>query len=180
MKKYIVTLLVLTFLSINIFAQNNVPRLSPKAYVGQMVGYVNVEINYGSPGTNDRDVWGKLVPYDEVWRTGANEATTIEFSKSILIEGNKIPAGKYSLFTIPGNKEWTIILNKISEQWGAFKYNKDEDIIRFNVTPISNTYNERLKFNIDYVAAYKSNVVLEWEKLKIVFGLDSRLSKLKE
>ena len=76
-----------------------------------------------------------LVPYNEVWRTGANEATTIEFDNDLFIEGNKVLSGKYSLFTIPNKMEWIIILNKVYEQWGAFKYNEEEDLIRFKVKP---------------------------------------------
>lgn len=168
---------LLLLLSTLVSAQNNLPRLSPKAYVGQSVGYVNVEINYGTPGVKDRNIWGDLVPYKKVWRTGANEATTIEFDKPLIIEGNQVPAGKYSLFTIPDKDEWIVILNKTYDQWGAYKYNESEDLIRFKVIPKKDNYVERLKFNIEYTDAYKAKVILQWAEISISFLLDSKVSK---
>ena len=169
-------LLTLLFFGSNLYAQKNLPRLSPKSLVGQTVGYTNVEITYGSPGVNERVIWGELVSYNEVWRAGANEATTIEFSNDVIVQGNKVPAGKYSLFTIPTKSSWTVILNKVYEQWGAFKYNVEEDLLRFEVSPVSNTYVERLKYSIEYQEAYISIVNIEWEKLKISFTVKSNLN----
>jgi len=160
-----------------ITAQNNLPRLSPKSFVGQTVGYTKVIINYGSPGVKERSIWGELVPYGEVWRTGANEATTIEFDSDIYIEGNKVPAGKYSLFTIPSKEEWTIILNKIYDQWGAYKYDEDEDLLRFKVPQLSNHHVERLTFRFQYKDAYRSDVILEWAKIKISFEINSEIKE---
>lgn len=169
------------FLSLLIFtalitAQNKLPRLSPKAFVGQVVGYTTVTIKYGSPGVKGRKIWGELVPYGKVWRTGANEATTIEFDKDVLINGNKVKAGIYSLFTIPYKDKWTIILNKVYDQWGAYKYNEKEDILRFDVIPKNNSFYERLKFSIVYKEPYKSDVVLKWENIQISFEVDSSIS----
>lgn len=175
--KIIKLLIIISFIinSTLILAQKNPPRLSPKAFVGQTIGYTTVSITYGSPGVKERKVWGELVPFGKVWRTGANEATTIEFDNSLFIEGKKIPAGKYSLFTIPNEKEWTIILNKVYDQWGAFKYNKDKDIIRFKVKPIISHHVERLKFSFEYKEPYKAIVNLEWEKLRIPFSINSEI-----
>ncbi|MDX1702488.1 MAG: DUF2911 domain-containing protein, partial [Melioribacteraceae bacterium] len=111
MKKNLLLTFIFCFTILEISAQNNLPRLSPKSFVGQTIGYTKVMINYGSPGVKERSIWGGLVPYGEVWRTGANEATTIEFDSDVFIEGNKVAAGKYSLFTIPGEDKWTVILN---------------------------------------------------------------------
>lgn len=172
----IITLVLFVVCSITT-AQKNLPRLSPKSYVGQTIGYTNVDITYGSPGVKGRILWGKLVPYNKVWRTGANEATTIEFDKDVLIEGKKINLGKYSLFTIPGENEWTVILNKVYEQWGAFKYNSKEDVIRFQVKPIVNHHEERLKFSFEYLEPYISNVNMEWDKLKISFTINSNIQE---
>ncbi len=172
----VIKIILLLFLAINIsviIAQKNLPRLSPKAFVGQTVGYTNITITYGSPGVKEREIWGKLVPYGEVWRTGANEATTIEFDNNLFIEGNKVPSGRYSLFTIPNKNEWTIILNKVDDQWGAFKYNKEEDQIRFKIKPINNHYVERLKFSFEHKEPYIAVVNLEWEKLRIPFRINS-------
>lgn len=174
MNVFKIILLLLFAVNISVItAQNNLPRLSPKSFVGQTVGYTNITITYGSPGINEREVWGKLVPYGEVWRTGANEATTIEFDNDLIIEGKKVPSGKYALFTIPNKKEWIIILNKIYDQWGAFKYNKEEDQIRFKVKPISNHHVERLKFSFEYKEPYKAVVNLEWGNLRIPIIINS-------
>lgn len=159
--------------SSSIYSQKNTPRLSPKAFVGQTIGYTNVRITYSSPGVKGRVIWGSLVPYNKVWRTGANEATTIEFDNDILIEGKRVAMGKYSLFTIPTKDSWTIILNKVYDQWGAFKYNEKEDLLRFKVKPSANHFVERLIFNFEYKDQYKSNVNLEWEKQKISFEINS-------
>ncbi|MCB9258443.1 MAG: DUF2911 domain-containing protein [Ignavibacteriales bacterium] len=169
--------LILMFSQLNIVAQKGLPRLSPKSYIGQTIGYTNVEVTYSSPGVKERNVWGELVPYNEVWRTGANEATTIEFDNDILVEGKKIPAGKYSLFTIPGKNKWVIIFNKIYEQWGAFKYNKEEDFIRFSVTPKQNSFVERLRFTFEFKEPYVTTLNLEWEKVKVSFNINTEIKE---
>jgi len=172
--KIIVSLILFITFS-NVVAQKNLPRLSPKSFVGQTIGYTNVEITYGSPGVKNRSIWGELVLYNKVWRTGANEATTIEFDKDIVIEGNLVPSGKYSLFTIPGKESWVIILNKVYEQWGAFKYNQEEDVIRFKVKPTENHHVERLNFSFEFKEPYISNVNLAWGKLNISFKINSEI-----
>ena len=177
---YIITILCFIAFISSLFAQDNLPRLSPKSYVGQTIGYTKVEINYGAPGVKDRKVWDDLVPYNEVWRTGANEATTIEFDNNIKINGTEIPSGKYSLFTIPTKNKWTVILNKVYEQWGAYKYDKGEDLIRFSVIPEINEFNERLQFSFQYISPYKTAVEFKWEKLKFSFVLDSGLKTKKD
>ncbi|MBK8944521.1 MAG: DUF2911 domain-containing protein [Ignavibacteriae bacterium] len=170
-------LLALFVFSLTIIAQNNPPRLSPKCYVGQTIGYTNVEIKYGSPGVKDRKIWGELVPYNKVWRTGADEATTIEFENDVIIKNKIIPAGIYSLFTIPNEKEWTIILNKVYDQWGAFKYDPKEDFYRFKTTPKQNEFTERLKFSFYYKEPYITEVSIRWEKIKVAFEINSEIKK---
>lgn len=169
-------LITVTF---NIFAQKNLPRLSPKSFVGQTIGYAHVNIEYGTPGVKGRTIWGELVSYNKVWRTGANEATTIEFNKDVTVEGQKVTAGKYALFTIPGKKTWTIILNKIYDQWGAFKYNQLEDIIRFKVIHVKNHSVERLKFSFDFIEPYLSKINFEWAELKFSFTINSKTESSK-
>lgn len=168
---------ILITATFNINAQDNVPRLSPKAFVGQTVGYTNVVITYGSPGVKGRNVWNDLVPYNAVWRTGANEATTIEFDTDVRIGGKIVPAGKYSLFTIPNKDNWTIILNKEYEQWGAYKYNEKEDLIRFKAIPKPNSFVERLCFAFEYKSPYKAFVNIAWEKLKVSFEISTEKLK---
>src|SRR5688572_29943922 len=106
-------------------AQENKP-LSPKETVTGKVGGANATIVYSRPSARGRKIVGSLVPYGEVWRTGANEATTITFDKAVKVEGKDLAAGTYALFTIPGENEWTIIFNKESQQWGAYKYKDSE------------------------------------------------------
>jgi hypothetical protein len=128
------------------------------------VAGVNVVLEYGRPLVNGRAVWGSLVPWGEVWRTGANEATTIAFDKDVLIEGQKLAAGTYALFTIPTEKSWTVIFNKTAQQWGAFKYDAAQDALRVTVTPAVGEMVEAMDFVVE-----GDQVVLRWEKLRVGF-----------
>jgi len=110
-------------------------RPSPPATVTATINGVPVTIDYSRPSTKGRPVFGKLVPFGEVWRTGANEATTIKVDKAALINGQTLPAGQYALFTIPGPDEWTIIFNREFKQWGAYEYKSGEDALRIKVKP---------------------------------------------
>lgn len=106
------------------------PKASPPSYVRTQVGLTTVEIEYGRPSVRDRKIFGGLIPYGEVWRTGANEATKITFSTDVTFGGKAVPAGSYALFTIPGEKEWTVILNKATGLWGSYQYDKANDLAR--------------------------------------------------
>lgn len=110
-------------------------RPSPPRQASGTVGTAGIVIDYGSPSVKGREIWGGLIPYGEVWRTGANEATTFEVTEDVLIEGQPLPAGKYALFTIPGEDSWTVIFNRVHEQWGAGNYDPAEDALRVEVTP---------------------------------------------
>jgi hypothetical protein len=140
-------------------------RPSPPAEAHAKMGDNTVSIYYSSPAVKERTIWGDLVPYGKIWRTGANEATVFETSGDLIINGQKLPAGKYGLFTIPGEKEWTIIFNSMWDQWGAFKYDSSKDVLRIQAKPEkSEAFNERMKFEI------KDRVVsLLWENLKVSF-----------
>jgi hypothetical protein len=150
-------------------AQFDVPRPSPKATVSQVVGLTEVSIAYCRPGAKGRTIWGGLVPYDEVWRTGANEATTIMFSTDVAIDGNALAAGTYGLFTIPGKDEWTVIFNKGAKQWGAYEYKQAEDALRIKVKPQAAPFTERLTFSFPNTATDMTDVAMNWEKLQIGF-----------
>jgi hypothetical protein len=123
---------------------------------------VDVTLEFGRPNVKSRAIWGGLVPYGEVWRTGANEATTISISKDVLVEGKELAAGTYGLFTIPGESEWVVIFNKVADQWGAMKYAEAEDALRVTVKPEVAEFVESMNFEID-----GSDVVLRWEKLAV-------------
>jgi len=124
---------------------------------------------YSSPGVKDRVIWGELVPYDEIWRTGANEATTIEFSGDVMIEGNKLAAGKYGLYTIPGKDEWTFIFSKQTNLWGTGGYKQEEDALRVKVKPMEAPFCERMHFMFRDVKDDSAKVMLHWEKLMVGF-----------
>ena len=128
---------------------------------GEIAG-VGVVLEYGRPNVKGREIWGGLVPYDQVWRTGADEATTITLSADAMVEGEPLAAGTYALFTIPGEDEWTVIFNKTAKQWGAFRYDEGEDALRVTVTPASGEHVEAMDFTIEGDA-----VVLLWAELRL-------------
>jgi hypothetical protein len=111
-------------------------KKSTKAYIQNKIGAAHFTIQYHSPAVRDRIIWGGLVPYDKVWVTGAHDATSIESDKDFIIDGKKIPAGKYAFFTIPGREEWTIIFNKNWEQHLADEYKQEDDVFRMKIKPI--------------------------------------------
>ena len=158
-------------------AQNNKKdlRISPKAAVIQTVGFTEVRIDYNRPGVKKREIWGKLVPYDAVWRAGANEATKITFSTDVVIEGKKLKKGSYSFFVIPGKSQWTLIFNKVADQWGAFEYNESEDALRVKVKTEKATWQEWLSYTINKTSDSSAVIRLEWEKIKVPFKVEVKL-----
>lgn len=146
-------------------------RSIKSAAVGN-IGSTKVVINYHSPGVRKRIIWGGLVPYDEVWVTGAHDATNIEIDKPFIVAGKIIPKGKYAIFTIPGKNEWTVILNKKWDQHLANEYDAKEDVVRFKVKPVRQVKNtERLQYFIKSLSANKGTIAVAWEKLKIEFPI---------
>ena len=114
-----------------------VPAASPACTLKQRVGFTDIEITYSRPGLKGRVVVGNIDPYGKVWRAGANAATQIKFSTPVKLEGTEIPAGTYGLFAIPGREEWTVIISKTATQWGAYKYDAKDDVLRVKVAPIA-------------------------------------------
>ena len=112
-------------------------------------GGVKVVVEYGRPNVAGRKIFGALVPYGQIWRTGADEATTIAFDKNVTIEGKALAAGRYALFLIPGESEWTVVFNKVAEQWGAFKHDPASDAVRVTVKPAAHAMVETLKYVVD-------------------------------
>lgn len=149
---------------------NKQPRVSPNASVSQTIGTAEVLITYGRPGVNGRDVFGGLEPFGEVWRTGANESTVIVFPKDVTVEGEPLEAGTYSLYTIPGEDEWTIIFNsKLS--WGT-QYDKSKDILRVQVEPKQAPLREQFMIYFENVTDQSANVVLHWAETKVPFTIE--------
>lgn len=115
------------------------------------IGYTDIEIKYSSPSTKERKIWGELVPYNEIWRAGANNATTIEFREDVEINGHPLAARKYGFFILPKeNEQWEIIFNKEHDQWGAFNYNKTEDILRVQTLPVQSKFTEDLRYTVGF------------------------------
>ena len=161
-------------------AQGNQVRPSLKASVTQRLGVdTDIKIDYSRPGVKGRKIWGGLVPYGLApgnrysnnkpfpWRAGANENTTIEFNKDILIEGNRLPAGKYGIHMIPSEKDWIIIFSKNNSAWGSFQYNQEEDALRVTVTPVKAPHQEWMVFGFDDLAGTSATSYLHWEELKV-------------
>ncbi|MBX2843550.1 MAG: DUF2911 domain-containing protein [Flammeovirgaceae bacterium] len=140
---------------------------SPLTKISGKIDGVKINMQYGSPGVKGRKIWGGLEPYGQVWRTGANEATWIEFESDVLINGEQLPKGKYGLFTIPNESEWTLIFNKVWDQWGAYEYDENEDALRVVIQPsTSEDLQERLHFRI------KDSINFNWEKVKFSFNIE--------
>jgi pimeloyl-ACP methyl ester carboxylesterase len=152
-------------------------RPSPRGEVGEQIGAVKVSITYGRPQVNKREIWGKLVPYGRLWRTGANEATYIDFSSDVLVEGQKLAAGSYALFTIPTETEWTVIFNKVPRLWGHFYYNPEFDALRIKVKPQTAEHQEWLSYSFEMLSPASANVVIQWEKIKTAFKVEPETAK---
>jgi hypothetical protein len=156
------------------------PAASPSCTIKQRVGLTDIEVDYSRPSMKGRSIFGGIVPYGQVWRTGANAATRVTFSTEVKLNGNDIPAGSYALFTIPGEDEWTVILSKKADQFGAFEYNTNDDLVRFEVTPVSLDENiETFTIEFNRIRDESAMLNLIWEKtvvpLKLEIDLTSKL-----
>jgi hypothetical protein len=147
------------------------PDPSPHASVSQRVGLTDIAIDYHRPAVGKRKIWGALVPYDEPWRAGANENTTITFSSPVTVGGKQLAAGTYGLHTIPTAKTWTVALSTVSTAWGSFTYDPKEDAVRFTVTPTPAEHEESLEYRFENPTETSTTVVLHWEKLQIAFPI---------
>ncbi len=164
MKKTFFALLTLMIaMVLNVSAQEK--PSSPKETVKGSIDGSNVEIVYCKPSARGRKMLGEKEPYGQVWRTGANDATTIEFDKNVKIEGKDLPKGKYELFTIPGENEWVIIIQKFGKQWGAYSYKESNDVLRVTVKPGKTpAFVETFSITVD-----KGAVNLSWENTAVSF-----------
>ncbi len=151
------------------------PAPSPLAGVEQRVGLTDFAISYSSPGVKGRKVWGELVPYDALWRTGANRATTFEASGDFTFGGKKVAAGKYSLLTIPGVSEWTVILNSVADLPGTRGYDEAKDVARVTLQPTTSPARERMTFIFSNTTDDATRLDLEWAdlRLSIPIGVDT-------
>ena len=141
-------------------------RLSKNGKTEGSIDGIDLTLEYGRPSVKDRKIWGGLVPYDKVWRTGADECSTITLSSDVTIQGENLGAGTYSLFTVPGEEEWTVIFNKVAEQWGAFNYDESKDALRVTAQSRPAEFIESLEIQIE-----GSEVVLRWSDLAVPFTI---------
>jgi hypothetical protein len=164
------------------YSQDAKPRKSPKATVTQRIGVdTDIVIDYSRPAVKDRKIWGELIPYglnpgnqysknkDFPWRAGANENTTISFNKDLMIEGSKLPAGKYSIHMVPGEKEFKIMFNKTTDGWGSYTYDSAQDALVITVKPVATANTEWLEYGFGNLTDNSATAYLRWEKLEIPF-----------
>ena len=178
--------LILLF-AVSAFAQIQVPRESQRQEISQMVGDTKISVVYHRPNTKGRTIWGCqtndvipdgmktypcLVPYGQVWRTGANENVTFEVSNDVTVNGQKLPAGKYGLHTIPNQNEWTIIFNKVNNEWGSFKYDVKQDQLRVAAKPQTGTPLETMTIDFEGVLPSATAVVIGWGNVRVPFTVD--------
>lgn len=177
-----ISLSILTlFITLNVLGQKtaevcynpNLVKDTTKKSINSMAFAIvtgdSIKIKYHSPGVRNRIIWGGLVPYDEVWVTGAHDATILEITKTFIINGKEIPAGKYGIFTIPGKNEWIVIINKQWKQHLATEYDEKEDMTRLTVKPKINSHTERLQYSIKMGSSNMGKISIAWEKLEIEF-----------
>ncbi len=166
-------LMSLALVSLQAVAQDDAkPRPSPLAIVSSRYKDTYIKISYSQPHKHGRLIFGSLVPFGQVWRTGANEATEITLTKDIKINGQDLKAGTYSLFTIPGKEAWTILINADLGLWGAYNYNSKMDVLKFDVpvTPVTDFVYEAFTILIDPRNS-KADLVLAWDRTKIIVSL---------
>lgn len=144
-------------------------KKSIKSMAYAIVNGDSIKINYHSPGVRKRIIWGGLVPYDEVWVTGAHDATTVEMPKAFVVNGKTIPAGKYAIFTIPGKNAWTVIINKQWQQHLATEYDEKEDVVRIKVKLREISHTERLQYFIEPAKDNDVKIAVAWEKIIVEF-----------
>lgn len=167
-------MIAVALIATSAFAQQiRTPRPSPKATLTQTVGVTDITINYSRPGVKGRSIWGGLVPYDKVWRTGANEATTIAFSEDVTINGQKLPKGTYSLHTTPGQSSWKIHFNSVADQWGSYSYDAAKDVVVVNATPEAAPHAEWLTFEVPEMTTDTAKIVIRWDKVAVPFTVDT-------
>lgn len=148
------------------------PQPSQGARIEQTVGLTEIGITYHRPRVRDREIWGALVPYDQVWRAGANENTIFEVSTPVTIEGKPLAAGSYGLHMIPTATTWTIVFSGMDGNWGSFAYDPSEDVLRLDVTPEAAPQEEALAYTFDDPTAKSVTVSLRWEKLRVPFRVE--------
>lgn len=180
MKKFVLVFAFALLYAGSVNAQLNLPPASTDATFKQQIGFGEVELKYSRPSARGRLIFGGIVPYGEIWRTGAHDATTIKFSEAVKLNGNDIPAGTYSFFTIPNQNEWTIVINKATEMHGTSDYTQEQDLVRFTAKPEKSArYYETFTIEVNDLTKEEAGLFLLWEntqvKLTIKMNVDEKV-----
>ena len=158
------------------FSQS-LPQPSPAASFTQTIGVTDITMNYSRPGVKGREIWGGLVPYNEVWRAGANASTKIEFSTDVQINGVDVKAGKYAMFIIPTENEWTFIISSFVDGWGVDGYTKESDVVRVTASVNASAMTENLMFSLDNLTDSSGVLTVNWEKVSVGFAISINTNK---
>ncbi len=176
MKRMILPVLSGLVLATGLFAQApklTTPAASPACTLKQRVGLTDIEVTYSRPSAKGRKVFGELVPYGEVWRAGANASTKVSFSTAVKLNGAAIPAGTYAMYAIPGEKEWTVIIDKDTSLWGAYNYDPKGDLVRFSAIPQALDHPvETFSIGFDNLRDESATLCLCWEKTCVPLKLE--------
>jgi hypothetical protein len=180
MRKSILSVFILTLVTLFAEAQVQTPAASPAAKVIQTVGLTQVEVEYSRPSIRGRQIFGGLVPFDMLWRTGANASTKITFDNDVVIAGNhELGKGTYALYTIPGEEEWTIIFHKNTTHWGTGGYNADEDAFRFTVKPTTlDNEVESFTIGLSNINLGVGSLDISWENTQVSFEIDTKVDEM--
>lgn len=179
-QKFTFTLAILLMAGMTAFAQQiQMPQASPSAKIAQKVGLTDVTVDYSRPSTKGRKIFGELVPFGEVWRTGANGATIISFSTDVEIDGKKVPQGQYAIYSIPGKSEWTIILSKDTKLWGTIGYDPKNDLMRFQVelNKLSRVY-ETFEISFNNMTDTGADLSIKWDQTRIDFRIVTQVDAI--
>ena len=177
LQRYVLMLVIATGLSLGATtcsAQSvvlDIPRDSQHSVLTQRIGITDITINYHRPLVKGRVIWGKVVPYGEVWRAGANENTTITVTDPVTVEGQPLATGTYGLHMIPTENQWTVIFSKVYTAWGSFTYKQDNDALRITVKPQPSDFREALTYDFDDVKKDSAVATLRWEKIAVPFKI---------
>jgi hypothetical protein len=155
------------------------PQASPSSKIIQKVGLTDVTVDFSRPSTKGRKIFGELVPFGQVWRTGANGATVLTFSTEVSISGTKVPAGSYALYSIPGKSTWTMILSKNTKLWGAIGYEAKDDVLRFNATPAktSRMY-DSFEIGFSNLTDTSADLSIKWEQTRVEFTIQTEVDPI--
>lgn len=149
-----------------------IPAPSPTVKLSQKFGTSSIDLIYSRPAVKGRTIFGDLVPYGEVWRTGANSSTKLTFGADVKVQGNHVPAGKYALYTIPGKDEWVVIISKDTTLWGASGYKSENELVRFKVAPAKVSHQvESFTIDINNIKPTSCDITLYWDKTAVTFGV---------